>query len=87
VPVNPFRGFRTAAAGQVAVMTILDVGRCLGSGEAPREGSEETANGLTSGVCVACSGRFEVEDGRVVPHAPAADNERETADEPSSRRD
>lgn len=64
-------------------MTILDVGRCLGSGEAPRDGSEETANGLTSGVCVACSGRFEVEDGRLVAHAAAPENEREAADEPS----
>jgi hypothetical protein len=67
-------------------MTILDVGRCLGSGEAPREGSEKTEDGVTSGVCVSCSGRFDVEDGRLVPHAAAAENEREAADEPSSRR-
>ena len=59
-------------------MTILDVGRCLGSGEAPREASEETAEGgHTTGVCVACSGRFRVEDGRVVAHANAPEDERE----------
>jgi len=58
-------------------MTILDVGRCLGSGEAPREGSETTDEGQATGVCVVCSGRFGVEDGRVVTHATAADDERE----------
>ena len=60
-------------------MTILDVGRCLGSGEPPREGTEEG----TSGVCVTCSGRFEVEDGRIVAHQAAADDARE-AIEPDS---
>ena len=61
-------------------MTILDVGRCLGSGEAPREGTEETADrGRTTGVCMTCSGRFEVEeDGRLVAHATAAADERES---------
>jgi hypothetical protein len=68
-------------------MTVLDVGRCLGSGEAPREGSEETADGRTSGVCVACSGRFDVEDGRLVAHAAAAENEREAIDERSKTAD
>jgi hypothetical protein len=58
-------------------MTILDVGRCLGSGEAPRERSEMTDDGHTTGVCVVCSGRFGVEDGRVVAHATAAGDERE----------
>ena len=60
-------------------MTILDVGRCLGSGEPPREGTEEG----TSGVCVACSGRFEVEDGRIVTH-PAAGGDAREAIEPES---
>jgi hypothetical protein len=69
--------FSVAPAGKVAAMTILDVGRCLGSGEAPREGSEATTESRTSGVCVACSGRFDVEDGRLIAHAAAAENERE----------
>lgn len=67
-------------------MTILDVGRCLGSGEAPREGTEETTGGHTSGVCVACSGRFGIEDGRLVAHASATENEREAVDEHSGER-
>jgi hypothetical protein len=34
-----------------------------------------------TGVCVACSGRFIVEDGRVVAHETAQDDERESLDE------
>lgn len=64
-------------------MTVLDVGRCLGSGEPPRDGTEETAAGQTSGVCVACSGRFDVDDGRIVAHQAAADDAREAV-EPDS---
>ena len=61
-------------------MTILDVGRCLGSGEPPREGTDQNAEGRTSGVCVACSGRFDVEDGLVVAHQAAADDAREAVE-------
>jgi hypothetical protein len=59
-------------------MTIPDVGRCLGSGESPREGSEETTTSSSSGVCIACSGRFTVLDGRIVQHEAAPADERET---------
>jgi hypothetical protein len=59
-------------------MTIPDVGRCLGSGEPPREGTEQAEGGRTTGVCVVCSGRFEVADGRVVSHEVAPDDERES---------
>jgi hypothetical protein len=59
-------------------MTIPDIGRCLGSGQPPREGTEQPYRGGTTGVCVTCSGRFNVEDGRVVAHETAADDERET---------
>jgi hypothetical protein len=34
-----------------------------------------------TGVCVACSGRFVVEDGRVVAHETAQGDERESLDE------
>jgi hypothetical protein len=64
-------------------MTIVDVGRCLGSGEPPTEGSERAEHGRTTGVCVACAGRFDVEDGRLVAHATAPANEREATSEPS----
>ena len=36
-----------------------------------------TDDGHTTGVCVVCSGRFDVDDGRLVAHATAADDERE----------
>jgi hypothetical protein len=58
-------------------MTIPDVGRCLGSGKAPREETEQTDGDRTSGVCVACSGRFEIEDGLVIAHEAAPEDERE----------
>ena len=61
-------------------MTIPYVGRCLGSDEPPREGTEEPYRGKLTGVCVACSGRFTVEDGRVVAHETVQDDERETLD-------
>jgi hypothetical protein len=62
-------------------MTIPDVGRCLGSGEPPREGTEREDSGRATGVCVACSGRFEVERGKVVEHASAPADERESTTE------
>ena len=61
-------------------MTIPYVGRCLGSGKAPREGTEESHAGGTSGVCVACSCRFDVENGTVVEHETAPEDEREATE-------
>jgi hypothetical protein len=61
-------------------VTIPDMGRCVGSGEPPREGSEERNGGVT-GLCVACSGRFELENGRIVAHETARDDEREHTDQ------
>jgi hypothetical protein len=34
-------------------------------------------------VCVACSGRFEVDNGTVVEHETAAEDERESVDDAS----
>jgi hypothetical protein len=59
-------------------MTIPYVGRCLGSGEPPREGSIEHGEEDPTGVCVACSGRFEIRDGKIVEHETAGDDERES---------
>ena len=55
------------------------MGRCLGSGKPPREGTEETTAGSTTGVCVACSGRFPLEDGTVVAHEAARNEDREAS--------
>jgi hypothetical protein len=61
-------------------MTIPYVGRCLGSDKAPREGSEQTEGDRTSGVCVTCSGRFEIEGGLVVAPETAPEDERKGRD-------
>ena len=62
-------------------MTIPYVGRCLGSGKPPRDGTEESAGGASTGVCVACSGRFAIEHGTIADHETAPENERESVDE------
>ncbi len=59
-------------------MTIPYVGRCLGSGQRPLQGSEETQDNITSGVCVACSGRFVVEGGVILEHETVPADERES---------
>jgi hypothetical protein len=58
-------------------MTILDVGRCLGSGKPPLEGSTQDEDRYSTGVCATCSGRFEVENGLIQQHEAAAPAERE----------
>ena len=70
-------GFAHVETGYCGVMTIPDVGRCLGSGESPRDGSVEGESGSETGVCVACSGRFELRNGAIVEHEAAAADERE----------
>jgi hypothetical protein len=59
-------------------VTIPYVGRCLGSGKPPREGTDVPYRSVTTGVCVACSGRFEVENGTIVEHETAPEHERES---------
>lgn len=62
------------------LVTIPDMGRCLGSDKPPREGTEETDADRATGVCVACSGRFPLEDGTIVTHEAAGGDEREASD-------
>jgi hypothetical protein len=64
-------------------MTIPYVGRCLGSGEPPRDESIKRAEDHDTGVCVACSGRFEMRDGKIVEHETAGDDEREALAQPT----
>lgn len=59
-------------------MTIPYVGRCLGSGKSPRDGTEQPQGAGTSGVCVACSGRFDLDKGTIVEHETALEYERES---------
>ena len=66
------------SAVHTAGMTIPDVGRCLGSGEPPREGTEAADRGVSTGLCVACSGRFEIHHGRLVDHESAPVEDRES---------
>ena len=76
-----FAGFELAENVDSPEVTIPYVGRCLGSGKPPREGTEESQGADMSGVCVACSGRFEVEHGTVVEHETAQVDERESVND------
>lgn len=59
-------------------MTIPDIGHCAGSGGAPIEGTvRDQGTDKESGVCAACSGRFELRDGSLSLHEPAEIDERE----------
>jgi len=60
-------------------MTIPDIGHCAGSGAPPLEGTARaTARNARSGVCAACSGRFELhDDGNLTLHASAEIEQRE----------
>ena len=62
-------------------MTIPDVGRCLGSGKPPLEGSAQDEDGGSSGICSVCSGRFDVANGSIEQHEAAPPAEREARDE------
>ena len=58
-------------------MTIPDLGHCAGSGAAPIESTRDEAEPQT-GVCAACSGRFELtSDGMLSQHKAAPVDERE----------
>jgi hypothetical protein len=59
-------------------VTIPYVGRCLGSGKPPLEGTEMPYRGGTTGLCVACSGRFPIENGTITDHETAEADERES---------
>ena len=59
-------------------MTFPYVGRCLGSRKPPRDGTEEPYRGGTTGVCVACSGRFEIQSGTIIEHETAPEDKRES---------
>jgi hypothetical protein len=79
--ISCFTGFKPACIGHRSVVTIPYVGRCLGSGKPPREGTEESQGVGTSGVCVACSGRFDLDNGTIVDHQTAPEDERESIDD------
>ena len=59
-------------------MTIPEIGHCAGSGAPPLAGTERDEPSGRSGVCAACSGRFELtEEGTLSFHEPAAVEARE----------
>ncbi len=59
-------------------MTIPEIGHCAGSGAPPLAGTARDDASEPSGVCAACSGRFELkEDGTLSFHEPAALDARE----------
>jgi len=67
-------------------MTIPDIGHCVRSGAAPAEGSvRDDDHGLKSGVCPACSGRFQLHPSGVISlHDAAEVDDREQWPEPSA---
>ena len=78
-------GARTGIAHHV---TVPYFGRCLGSEKAPLENSESDDHGRRTGICVTCSGRFELHDGLLVAHETALADEREgLPDLPEARPD
>ena len=57
-------------------MTIPDIGHCAGSGAEPAHGSVQTGEGgASTGVCLACSGRFELHPSGVMTLHDAAEVE------------
>ena len=66
-------------------MTIPDIGHCAGSGTPAVEGSVRDDNeGAQSGICPACSGRFELHRTGVMSlHDAAEVDDREAWPEPS----
>jgi hypothetical protein len=57
-------------------MTVPDIGHCAGSGTAPVEDSiQDEREGTKSGICPACSGRFELHHAGVISLHDAAEVE------------
>jgi hypothetical protein len=60
-------------------MTIPYAGVCVGSGSNARAGSVRGGDGEPlTGVCPACSGRFELRQDRLPEHETAPEHERES---------
>jgi hypothetical protein len=61
---------------QAEVMTIPDLGHCVGSGTEPAQDTvREETGGTATGVCPACSGRFELHHTGVLSLHDAAEVE------------
>jgi hypothetical protein len=70
------RSLAIHAAEGAEPMTIPDLGHCVGSGAPPVEGSErDESHEEKTGICPACSGRFELHPTGVVALHDAADVE------------
>ena len=81
LPVSHELDYSPRREGMGSPMTIPYVGRCIGSGEPAREGSVEGTDDSETGVCVACSGRFNLRSGVIVEHETATEDEREALSE------
>ena len=66
-------------------MTIPYAGVCVGSGNKPRDGTIRGGDSdPLTGVCPACSGRFELRQDRLPEHETAPEDKREMATESDS---
>lgn len=80
VVVSLVRGSLHSGGGRSAVVTIPDLGHCVGSGSAPAEGTlEPREDARATGVCPACSGRFPLDHGGMIPLHDAAEVEEREA--------
>ena len=72
-------GIASCATGYRDIVTIPDIGHCVGSGAAPAADTVKTAqDGSSTGVCPACTGRFPLHPGGVISlHDAAEARERE----------
>jgi hypothetical protein len=71
-------------AGYPGDVTIPDLGHCVGSGTPPAEGTLENRDGVETGVCPACAGRFPLHHTGVVSLHDAADLDEREAWAPSA---
>jgi hypothetical protein len=69
-------------------MTIPDIGHCAGSGAEPeRRSIRQAAEGVSTGVCPACSGRFELHPTGVMSLHDAAEIDQREGGEVGSERE
>jgi hypothetical protein len=61
-------------------MTIPYVGRVWALASRPAKALRRRAKGVTTGVCVTCSRRFDVVNGTIAEHETSSQNERESVD-------
>jgi hypothetical protein len=78
-------GIGSRTRGYDELVTIPDIGHCVGSGTPPVDGTgQQNDEGIETGICPACSGRFPLHHTRVLAlHDAAETGEREAWTNPA----